>query len=133
MTPMIDVVFLLLIFFICTASFQITEQDLPSNLRIESGAGTSTVEVDPDLEDLPPVIVSISWNGGRPAWEMNGHRYTSLGAVRQVLAAAAQVDHGLPVILDVEGDVPLGYVIDLYDASRFAGFEKIQFAASVGI
>ena len=32
MTPMIDVVFLLLIFFVWTASFQIVEQILPSEI-----------------------------------------------------------------------------------------------------
>jgi biopolymer transport protein ExbD len=32
MTPMIDVVFLLLVFFLWTASFRISEQVLPSNI-----------------------------------------------------------------------------------------------------
>ena len=40
MTPMIDVVFLLLIFFICTASFQIVEQNLPSRIQLELPPGT---------------------------------------------------------------------------------------------
>ena len=37
MTPMIDVVFLLLVFFIWTASFQIVEQVLPSSVSAQRG------------------------------------------------------------------------------------------------
>ena len=44
MTPMIDVVFLLLIFFICTASFQIVEQTLQSGVQLELPPGTEIVE-----------------------------------------------------------------------------------------
>ena len=43
MTPMIDVIFLLLIFFVCTASFQAPEQILPTNLRLPGS-----------LDNLPP-------------------------------------------------------------------------------
>ena len=38
MTPMIDVVFLLLVFFVWTASFQIIEQALPSQLVSQTGS-----------------------------------------------------------------------------------------------
>ncbi len=46
MTPMIDVVFLLLIFFVCKASFQIAEAVLPSPLAT---GGTTAVELPPEL------------------------------------------------------------------------------------
>ena len=42
MTPMIDVVFLLLVFFVWTASFQIIEQVMPSQLS--QAAGSDPVE-----------------------------------------------------------------------------------------
>ncbi|MFP6692187.1 MAG: biopolymer transporter ExbD, partial [Pirellulales bacterium] len=57
MTPMIDVVFLLLIFFVCTASFQIAEQFLPNSVFLESLKGQGQQAVQPESEDLPKKIV----------------------------------------------------------------------------
>ena len=131
MTPMIDVVFLLLIFFVCTATFQIAEQDLPGNVRIESSTGTEDIQLDPQLQDLPRIVIKISWLDDHPGWEVDGVAYATLDDVRKMLLAAAEIDTGVPVILDIAGAVPLGYVIEAYDMSRGIGFSKIQFAAAV--
>ena len=131
MTPMIDVVFLLLIFFICTASFQIAEQILPSHVRIEAGAGAVDVKLKHELEDLQPVVVKVFLADGRPAWNISGRSVTSLADVRRTLEGAAAVDTRLPVIVSVAGEVPLGHAIDVYDAARTAGFNTIQFAATL--
>ena len=131
MTPMIDVVFLLLIFFLCTASFQIREQILPSNLRIARGTGDREVEVPDQLVDLEQVVVKIYWDDGQPRWEVNRLPKASLAEVADVLAAAAAVQIDVPVIVDPAGGVPMGHVIDVYDLSRSLGFAKIQFAASL--
>ncbi len=128
MTPMIDVVFLLLIFFVCTASFQIAESILPAGL-VALGGSTADVEFDPE-PDLERVIVKITYREGRVGWLVNERPYDSLADVRSVLSAVAQIDAGLPVIIDVEPPVPLGHVIDAYDVCRLVGFDKIQFAAS---
>jgi biopolymer transport protein ExbD len=131
MTPMIDVVFLLLIFFLCTASFQIREQILPSSLRIASGTGDRQAEVPHQLVDLEQVVVKIYWDDGRPRWEVNRQPKASLAEVADVLAAAAAVQIDVPVIVDPAASVPLGHVIEVYDLSRALGFAKIQFAASL--
>ena len=120
MTPMIDVVFLLLIFFVCTASFQAEELVLPSNLRLPRG---STVE-------LERVVIEISLADANPRFFVNGHRCPDVAQLAGILQALAEIDADLPVILDIADDVPLGSGIDAYDACRIAGFAKIQFAAS---
>ena len=130
MTPLIDVVFLLLIFFLFTASFQVPEQILPSSLRIASGEGERPVEIPDELQDLEQLIVKIRWMNGQPRWEVNGDAKSSLDLVADILSAAAMVELSVPVILDAAGDVPLGHVIDVYDLSRSLGFASIQFAAS---
>ncbi len=131
MTPMIDVVFLLLIFFVCTASFQIPEEILPAGLVALSGSSVDVeIELEPDLEQ---VIVKIGYQEGRATWLVNERPYDSLAQVRSVLAAVAEIDAGVPVILDVEGTVPLGNVIDVYDVCRLVGLDKIQFAASAQV
>ena len=80
MTPMIDVVFLLLVFFVWTASFQVVEYSLPSSLFAASGTG-SEVEVDPELEDLDRVVIRIAWQDARPVWMINERSVASLSDV----------------------------------------------------
>jgi biopolymer transport protein ExbD len=127
MTPMIDVVFQLMIFFICTASFQLSEELLPSNLAVASGTSTpSPIEIEPELERI---LVRANFADGSTHWVVNERPCDGLQEIRQVLRAVAEIDRSLPVILDVAGEVPLGDMIDVYDLCRLEGFEKIQFAA----
>jgi biopolymer transport protein ExbD len=126
MTPMIDVVFLLLIFFVCTASFEVVESLLPTQLAAGSSTVQPSVDVDPELEH---VVVRGRRQRNATAWVVNERPCASREEVRAVLAAVAEIDVTLPVILDVENDVPLGDMIDVYDLSRLAGFDRIQFAA----
>ena len=58
MTPMIDVVFLLLIFFVWTASFQVVEYVLPSELSTLLG-NQAAVDVPPPEADFEDVVVRI--------------------------------------------------------------------------
>jgi biopolymer transport protein ExbD len=127
MTPMIDVVFLLLIFFICTASFQIVEELLPTNLLVEG----TTVE-DVPVEELPleQIVVRGMRNGAATMWQVNEGASVAREQISPLLRALAEIDRTLPVILDVGGTVPLGEMIDVYDECRAVGLEKIQFAAS---
>lgn len=129
MTPMIDVIFLLLIFFVCTASFQPPEEILPTRLSMP-GAVESDVEIDPELLDLDEIVVKVLWRDGRARWQINGRDYDHLKAVGEVLAAASRLQSDLPVILDIEPTVPMKDVIDLYDICRAIGLEQVRFAAS---
>jgi len=130
MTPMIDVIFLLQIFFVSTASFRAAEEVLPANLSLP-GSVSQTEPIDLELEDLDEIVVKILWRDGRAGWQINGRDLSDLGQVRAVLEAAAKVKIDLPVILDVEAEVPIEDVIDVYDVCRQIGLERIQFAASV--
>ena len=66
MTPMIDVVFLLLVFFVWTASFQIIEQILPSQMSAQLGAEPTEVNEPPPEADFENVVIRIGWNGEQP-------------------------------------------------------------------
>lgn len=131
MTPMIDVIFLLLIFFVSTSSFQPPEEVLPTNMSLP-GNVSETVQIDPLEEDLDEIVVKVLWREGEPQWEVNQRQYAQLGQVGAVLTAVADFQTDLPVILDVEGGVPMENVIDIYDLCRQIGLQKIQFAASGG-
>jgi biopolymer transport protein ExbD len=129
MTPMIDVVFQLMIFFVCTVSFRATEELLPANL-LAAGAVPVESPLEPELEDLERIVVRIVSEGATIAWTVNDRPCGSLDQVRDLLYSAAELASDLPIVLDVDGEIPLGEVVDVYDLCRLAGFKKIQFAAS---
>jgi len=130
MTPMIDVVFLLLVFFLWTSSFQITEYALPTDVAV-AGGSQQPVETPPEQSDLPPVVIKIVNQGGRIGWLIDGQSQRDLAAVGQTLGQLSALSFDVPVILDVEGNVPLGNVIDVYDLCLQKNFDTVQFAASV--
>jgi biopolymer transport protein ExbD len=133
MTPMIDVIFLLLIFFVSTASFQAPEAVLPTNLSLP-GTAPDAEPIDWEMEDLEEIVVKVLWRDGRAGWRINERDLESLDDVRAVLEAAADVKRDLPVIVDVldKDKVPVEDVIDLCDICRAIGLERVGFAASVG-
>ena len=99
MTPMIDVVFLLLIFFLWTASFQIVEQQLPSRLSNMTGAGSDD-PVDLPEEDFENVIVRIHEEGAGHRWTVNDQPARTLEEVQQRLNQVANIRIDVPVVVD---------------------------------
>ena len=133
MTPLIDVVFQLLVFFLLTASFHAAEHLLPSSVSAPQASGTgSPTETPPPEDDFDQVVVRILWVDGQPAWQVNGQMLGGLTEVRNTLAAVARVKADAPVILHPDPEVPLGHVIDVYDVTRLVGFPQVQFAAGAG-
>jgi biopolymer transport protein ExbD len=125
---MIDVVFNLLVFFVWTASFQAVERSLPSTLTAPAGSGVMG-QVDPDLIDFDRVVIRLRWQVDHPTWQINDRQVAQLAALRQALAAISAV-RTVPLVIDSGPDVPLGHVIDVYDAARLEGFGEVQFAAT---
>lgn len=129
MTPMIDVVFLLLVFFVWTANFQKLEYLLPSSVSSLMGSTTSTQVTPPPEADFADVVVRIHWQGV-PSWTVNDIPVQDLQQLRTQLVAIAGVKADAPVILHPDASVPLGDVIDVYDLSLQVGFQQVQFAAN---
>ena len=133
MTPMIDVVFLLLIFFVWSASFQIVEHVLPSNLAEAIGSEpTDSQQPPPPEADFDDVVVRLVQVAGKTTWRVNDRPLASLAQVREQLDSIAKIKTDAPVILHPDPQVPLGDVIDVYDISRIVGFDKVSFTASSG-
>ena len=129
-TPMIDVVFLLLVFFLCTASFQIPEEDLTASLLVETdaqGAGSP--------REAPPLFDEIELTGrqmgAKTLWSVNrGPETAESAALAALLVELARIDRAAPVTIEADEEVPLGAVIRAYDAARSASFAKVRLAAS---
>ena len=131
MTPMIDVVFLLLIFFVWTASFHIVEHILPSSVSEISGNDSLSPDKPPPPEaDFHDVIVRVLWADGRVSWRVGEETFNDLAGVEAKLTRIFQANNEAPVIIDPDDATPLGDVIDVYDLSRRIGFDEVQFAAS---
>ncbi len=130
MTPMIDVVFLLLVFFVWTASFQIIEKILPSQMSAQMGSDpVEQVEPLPE-QDFDNIVVRIGYDGSAPTWTINEEPISSLDDVQTHLTAVASVKRDAPVILHPDAIVPLGYVIEAYDVAKIVGFQKVSFAVN---
>jgi biopolymer transport protein ExbD len=79
MTSMIDVVFLLLIFFMVTSSFHKTERELDPAVKVERKAGRQA-------QDLAPAIVEIVRGAsGDFVYKLGGREMTSPAELTQVL------------------------------------------------
>jgi biopolymer transport protein ExbD len=131
MTPMIDVVFNLLIFFVWTAGFQVAEYILPSSVSEVTGSGSlSPSEPPPPEADFDDVVVRVLWADGRVSWHVGEETLNDLASVEAKLARIFQANAEAPVIIDPDNATPLGHVIDVYDLSRRIGFDEVQFAAA---
>ena len=130
MTPMIDVVFLLLVFFVWTASFQIVEHVLPSEVSQQIGSEASPNVEPPPPKDFEDIVVKIGIANTLPTWKINGEPLASLAELEQQLNVISKIDNSVTVILDPESIVPLGDLIEAYDAALVAGFSKVSFAVT---
>ena len=129
MTPMIDVVFLLLVFFVWTASFQVVEQMLPAELSSQMGTDPTTLVEPPPEKDLEDIVIAVSFDGSA-AWTLNGQPLADVNAVERRLASIARVDPAATVIVHPSPKVPLEYVIQTYDAAKLTGFTSVSFAVN---
>jgi biopolymer transport protein ExbD len=128
---MIDVVFNLLIFFVCASALNIQELVLKADL-----AGVSPEQATPAAA-VPPsnsllvdeVRIGLSrGDRGQLRMTLNGTTHESFAALREVLLELAELAPESPVVLDVEGEVEAGEVLRVYDTCRAARFRSIQFA-----
>ncbi len=131
MTPMIDMVFLLIVYFVWTSGDLQQESLLPSRISEQTGASAATTDATPPPEaDFDPVIVRVAWQGNAPTWRVNGQSLAAFDELRDVFAKLARIKRDAPVILHPDDNVPLGSIIDVYDLARVIGFDKIQFATA---
>ena len=129
MTPMIDVVFLLLIFFVCAAAGQIKEAVLPTELTAPGEVSAeAAAERDPWVVE---VWLTISTDeSGTSTVDMNGLKHSPVEMVAKPLRDLADVSADSPVILQIGQNVPMRDWVAVYDLCEASGFESVNFAVS---
>ena len=131
MTPMIDVVFLLLIFFVWTSSFETPEYDLPSSLaEVPAGGSQANADQPPPVEAFDEIVVKLLVREGLPVIEFGGQRIESAEALKTRLAEVIAIGVQPPVIIDPESEVTMDRAVEAYDAARAAGADRVLYATS---
>jgi biopolymer transport protein ExbD len=118
LTSLIDVVFMLLIFFMVTTSFDRIAQinvKLPQASSDQRETLTESIEVTVDADD------QIYIRGQRLI-------NTQLGTIREALREAVRTTEEVPVVISADAKATHQAVIKIMDAARQAGLVRIIFA-----
>jgi biopolymer transport protein ExbD len=126
MTPLIDVVFQLLIFFICASTGHMKEFLLATDFRAGSVGSASPIEMEKPLGEA---WIRIKRADDITTAFLEGQEFRDLNKLASALKGLAAASTKVPIILDIAGEVPLGDVIQVYDTCRAARFTSVNFAA----
>jgi len=132
LTPMIDVVFLLLFFFMVASRFQAFEGMLPARLPAQSAVATHQVP-------RSPIRIRFLYDEATP-----GQCLTTIDRLNESPFAVGRLtselkkiheripgfDQDTPVHLLADDNVPWDHVVNAYNAAMAADFEKIFFIGS---
>ncbi|MEW6026624.1 MAG: biopolymer transporter ExbD [Planctomycetota bacterium] len=138
MTPMIDVIFQLMIFFMCSIHFKSLEGKLYSYLPKEKGNVKPTEEEIPPPPPIDEVRIKLAYAESSPLMarvkvgEINFNDWGALERHLKDLASDLVTPDGLnviPVKIDADGNVPAQAVVNVLDICKKAGVQKTEFAA----
>ena len=131
MTAMIDVIFLLLIFFVCTANHDRIEALLATELA-SSGVTGSVAEIGQELLNLDHARITISYENGQPVWQVEERNCLTLRDLQAVLVQIATAKDDFPLVISCDENVPVEFWLDVIDACREVGLKNISFELSEG-
>jgi biopolymer transport protein ExbD len=117
LTPLIDVVFLLLVFFLAATTFARDEVDMDLELP-ESSSGEAS-------ERPHPIVIQVLSDG---ALTVDG-RVVTIEALHQKLRAAAVRDKDQEVLIRGDTRVRFGAVAQAFDACLAASLKRVSIAA----
>ncbi len=119
LTPMIDVVFLLLIFFMVTTTFN---RETELNIVLPEAKGNEKSERDDVLS------LTIDAEG---IYYVNKHQLVNqkLSTLRKALQDEAGHSRTMPFIINADAETPHQAVISALDVASQMGFSRITFAA----
>jgi len=121
MGAMIDVVFLLLIFFMCTTSFRPLEEILSADLpQVSSEAARR--------EDYPPVRIQLSGDAEKLYITCDSKPCESFDILLLELQVRRDIDD-IPVIIAGEPEVPFEYMVKARDLCEAADLTQVAFSA----
>ena len=125
MTPMVDVTFLLLIFFMVTASFSLQKS---IQMPRQTSDLPSVSPVEEETEELDPVELEIDEFGGFYVITADFEEETpgKQNLIRTLKRAIGSATEGMQLKIRVHEMAKLQALVDAMDAGTIAGFAEIQ-------
>ncbi|MDO6461680.1 biopolymer transporter ExbD [Granulosicoccaceae sp. 1_MG-2023] len=120
LTPLIDVVFLLLIFFMVSTTFQ-----KEADLQVQLPSATQ----EPTAQPVDKLEVTINPQG---RYFINGRELTNnrLETLRTALAKMSRGQRDIPLIIRADAQTPHQYVVTAMDAAAQLGMLKLSIATA---
>jgi biopolymer transport protein ExbD len=125
MASMIDVVFLLLIFFLTTSSFSPVEKDLSAQLP-QKGQGTEA-----ESEDIDTVRIRINSADTSVLLTIDDVPIEGFTQLYEQLKARRQIAD-LPVVIEGKDHVPFDFMAKALDACHRANLRRVAYSATQG-
>lgn len=138
--PMIDVVFLLLVFFMYAARFRTLE----GQLGVFLPKGRASPEIAEELQkEMKSVTLSLRLEAGKPRISLEGTEFEGTdpeqlfgylelrGALTDKLLRLKQFVPDSAIVIDSSFDVPVEYFVGAINSCLRAGWEKITFLHTV--
>jgi len=131
LTPMIDVTFQLLLFFLLTFTFREAEGQIPGSLPEE---GTGGISAQQQLDR--PVIITLRPTGRYresviyEISDLNVSPQNAKDLYTQLLARANRVGLDVPVVIKPNGNVRWEHVVNAFNQAIAVKFKNIGFAPS---
>ena len=125
MTPMVDVTFLLLIFFMVTAAFSLQKSiEMP---RQQTDAPSTSVQEE-EVEELDMVELQVDEFGSflvmAPEWERETPgKQNLISALREAIAGNSD---GMRLVVKVHEMAKLKSLVDAMDAGTIAGYAQLE-------
>ncbi len=126
MTSMIDVVFLLLIFFVMTASLVKTERELKSAIKTSKQAPSQT-------SDFEPAIIDIVPSGGGFAFKIGSNEIAptkpekDTQELTKILRAFPSSAKGYGAFVRVSDEAPFQMAATAIQSAKAAGFVDVTY------
>ena len=115
---MIDVTFLLLIYFLMTTTLSKQEDRLSPTLQTESE------HVSGEQSDFQPQIVTVINIDGRPAYQLGPNVFREKDALQRSLV---ELPKTAGVFVHVHNQIPVGFAVAAIQAARDAGFDQVTY------
>ena len=109
MIPLMDSIFLLLVFFVYAMITMVVQQGLPVNLPAASSA---------EVQEIPPIAITIT---------ADGQYFINQEPVANLQARLEQQNPETPIIIQADTKAQHGQVIQVLDVLRQEAFKKVSF------
>ncbi len=124
MTSMIDVVFLLLIFFLTTTAFVETERIVDSTLQVDRQSAAAS------QRDFEPAIIEVVRGDSGFVYQLGGREITTFDELVGILSKFENKHEG--AFVRVSDEAPFAMAAAAIQASKSAGFAAVSYVPISG-